>query len=185
MTHTTAIRHIFLDMDGVLVDFFRPALQVHNRLPLLDDWPRGVWDIPTVLGISKGEFWAKIDALGAEYWTEMPAYPWTADLVAAVTRAAPFSILSSPSLCAECPTGKIHWLRRHLRADFRDYLFGHAKHHCAKPGALLIDDSDENVDAFRAHGGEAILFPQAWNSNHAIDDPLGYAIDELHRLSGR
>ena len=54
---------------------------------------------------------------------------------------------------------------------------------CAQAGALLIDDSDHNVIQFRNHGGQAILFPQIWNSNHHLPDPLAHVERELNRLS--
>ena len=40
------------------------------------------------------------------------------------------------------------------------------KHFCARPDALLIDDGDHNVEAFRANGGQTILVPRPWNSLH-------------------
>ena len=42
------------------------------------------------------------------------------------------------------------------------------KHFCARPDALLIDDSDHNVEAFLAHGGQAILVPRPWNPLHCM-----------------
>ena len=179
-----SIRHIFLDMDGVLVDFVNPALELHEQLDAFDRWPPGEWDIPKVLGISKSQFWSKIDAVGHAYWSQMPPYQWTHQLVQLVTRIAPFSILSSPSLHPECPTGKVLWLREHLDPNFRDYLFGHQKHLCARPDVVLIDDSDTNVEKFRGHGGQAILFPQHWNSNHQVEDRLEYVTSELKRCVG-
>jgi len=53
----------------------------------------------------------------------------------------------------------------------------------ARPRAVLVDDSDANVDAFRAAGGAGIVFPQPWN--RAVADiygvPCGPAECVLHR----
>jgi len=170
-------------MDGVLCDFVHSSLALHNRIDLLDDWPLGERRIPQVLGISKSSFWAKVDEMGHEFWSQMPPFDWTQDLVSLVEEHAPYTILSSPSLNANCPTGKINWLRNHIHGSFRDYLFGHQKHFCAKPDVVLIDDTDYNIDSFREHGGRAILFPQPWNANHAISDRLGYVKSELAKFN--
>lgn len=52
-----------------------------------------------------------------------------------------------------------------------------------EPNQILIDDRDKNVDHFIAAGGNAILFPQVWNSNHAVQDRMKFVADELGRLS--
>jgi len=178
-----AIDQILLDMDGVISDFVTAALTVHDRLDAFENWPDGEWDIPTVLGISGSQFWKKIDARGHRFWSGLAPYSWTHELVDAIRGTAPFTILSSPSMHAECPTGKINWLREHLETGFHDFMFGRSKHLCAKPNAVLIDDSDINVDRFRTCGGHAILFPQRWNSNFHIDDRMAYVTDELRKLA--
>lgn len=178
------IRHVFLDMDGVIVDFVRPAIQLHGQPEAIHRWPVGEWDVPTVLGISAAEFWAKIDVQGHAFWSQLPVYPWTASLIDTVRQFASFAILSCPSHHPECLSGKVSWLQRHLGPEFRDFLIGPPKYHCAKSDVVLIDDSDANVERFRASGGRAILFPQIWNRNHAIEDRLGYVAQQLSRLSG-
>lgn len=177
-----AIEHILLDMDGVISDFVTAALTLHDRLDAFEIWLAGEWDMPTVLGISSSEFWKRIDAEGHEFWSQLTPYPWKDELIGVIRQTAPFTILSSPSLHAECPTGKINWLREHLSSVFHDFLFGHSKHLCARPNSVLIDDRDSNVERFRAHGGQAILFPQRWNSNFQIKDRISYVAGELQML---
>jgi hypothetical protein len=177
------VQHIFLDMDGVLANFIAGASQLHGREGILDSWPRGVWDAPTVFGLSSSQFWRKIDAAGADFWAELEAYPWLPELLETLRWFGPVTILSSPSLGVECPSGKLRWLRQHVHPDFRDHLFGHQKHLCAKPGHVLIDDFDTNVTRFREHGGDAVLFPQPWNSRHAIEDRVAFVASELQRLA--
>lgn len=179
------VKHIFLDMDGVLSDFIGAACRLFERHDVLTNWPLGERDTPKAFGMSASQFWGKIDGAGADYWANLEPYSWNQELISLIKQTAPFTILSAPSLGVECPTGKLRWLRTHLGSGFRDHLFGHQKHFCAKPGHVLIDDSEPNVTRFREHGGAAILFPQLWNSNHAITDRLGYVTEELHRLDGR
>ena len=177
-----AVRHIFLDMDGVISDFIGGACRLFDRDDALRNWPLGERDAPKAFGVSTSLFWEKIDGAGADYWANLEPYPWCQELIRLIKETAPFTILSAPSLGVECPTGKLRWLRAHLGAGFHDHLFGHQKYFCAKPGHVLIDDSEPNVNRFREHGGSAILFPQPWNANHTITDRLGYVAQELRRL---
>lgn len=175
--------HVLLDMDGVIADFVTAALELHGQPDKLPTWPKGEWDIAKVLGISTSQFWKPIDQMGADYWHNLSPYAWADELIALIRQYSAYTILSSPGMGAEAPTGKILWLRQHVHSRFGDYLFGHQKWLCAKPDQVLIDDRDKNVDRFVAAGGNAILFPQVWNSNYAIKDPMKFVADELERLS--
>lgn len=169
-------------MDGVISDFVTAALSLHDSVNAIEDWPVGEWHVSKVLGISSREFWHEINLQGHSFWSELPAYPWMDELVATIRQYAPFTILSSPSLVPECLSGKVWWLQQYFGRSFRDFMIGPHKYHCAKPDVVLIDDSDENVQKFRTHGGQAILFPQIWNQNHAISDPVEFIADQLHEL---
>ena len=179
------IRHIFLDMDGVISDFIGGACRLFDRPDLLTNWPLGDRDATKAFGLNVSQFWGRIDAAGADYWANLEPYPWLDELLRSLGDFAPFTILSAPSLGVECPTGKLRWLRQHFGNGFRDHLFGHQKHFCAKPGHVLIDDSETNVTNFREHGGAAILFPQPWNTHHAIIDRMAFVAEELRRLDDR
>lgn len=173
------LSHIFVDMDGVLADFVKAALALHDRSEALETWPLGEFNMAKVLGISTRQFWDKIDSAGTGYWSDLERYSWCEELVSNVVEHAPMAILSSPSLSPDCAAGKLEWLQNFFGRGFRDFLIGPQKHLCARPDAVLIDDSDRNVDRFREHGGHAVLFPQPWNSNHAIDDRIGFVKEQL------
>ncbi|MDB4614339.1 hypothetical protein OAH18_01485 [bacterium] len=175
--------HILLDMDGVIADFVTAALRLHGGAEALANWPPGEWDMAKVLGLGTSAFWQPIDKMGADFWADLKPYAWTPQLISLIEEFAPYTILSSPGLGEEAPTGKIRWLREHVKSDFASYLFGHQKWLCAKPGQVLIDDRDKNVDLFIAAGGNAILFPQVWNANHAIKDRMTFVAGELSRLA--
>jgi hypothetical protein len=54
------------------------------------------------------------------------------------------------------------------------------KDRLAHANAYLIDDFDVNVERFCSRGGNGILFPQLWNSNHAFaEHQLDYVIKEI------
>ena len=69
---------------------------------------------------------------------------------------------------ADLRDNSVAFLQRHFGKSFRDYFVGAPKQFCARPGAVLIDDFDDNCVAFREHGGRAIVFPQPWNCRAAV-----------------
>lgn len=186
------IERIFLDLDGVLADWASAAIIAHNRNPdrVLEAWPAGTYDIAEVLGISANAMWAPIHAAGAEFWANLDPYPWVHDMVQGCRSVAPTTILTSPSLDPSAAAGKVAWMQRMFGRSFRDYLIGPDKPSCARRGAVLIDDRDAGCEAFVEAGGHAVVFPQPWNTAHAVasargprtistEGPWGYV---LHRL---
>lgn len=166
---------IFLDMDGVVVDFAGSALRLHGYdvTKTLANWPTGEWDIAKVLGLSDAAFWSKIDDAGEDWWATLPKYPWADELIQLV------SSLSQQWLFASCPSrfhgsssGKVRWMQNEFGLHFRKYMLGEHKHLLANPDSLLIDDNEQSVTRFRSHCGRAILFPQPWNSLGAVDNPI-------------
>ena len=104
------LRHIFVDLDGVLADFMRGALALHQRDELLGNWPAGEWDMPKVLGISSGKFWGAITKRGAGFWEALDVYPWTFEMIERLRDIAPITIATSPSLDPGCLDGKMRWI---------------------------------------------------------------------------
>lgn len=178
------IEHIFLDMDGVLTDFVSKVLQVHEAESAMNRWPAGEWSVHKVIGISRKQFWDKLDEIGEEFWAGLDPYPWMAKLLELLGKFAPVTILSSPSQDPSCAAGKMRWLDKHLAngKPFRDFIITQQKHLLAGPKRVLIDDSDKNARRFNEHCGQAIVFPQQWNANHAIADKLNFVESELTRL---
>lgn len=178
-----AVRHILLDMDGVIADFMGAILELHGQRELADKWPDGEADYAVVLGMTKDEFWKPVDGLGGRFWAEFPPYPWLNELLTLLRETAPFTISTSPSRSAACASAKVEWLREHFQEPlYMDFMIGTQKYLLAKPDVVLIDDQHKNIDQFREHGGQAILFPQPWNSNFAITDRIGYVRSELEKL---
>lgn len=167
---------VLIDMDGVLADFARHALARFDRLDLLDTWPSGQYEIHEIVGIPQDEFWGTLDQEGPEFWAGLPELPWAAELCDLVReKVGNFHISTSPSRAPASSMGKVHWLQRFFDPRFRRYMLGSHKYLLAKPGVVLIDDSDEKCKKFIEAGGDAVLFPQPWNSNyHQIQD------SELH-----
>jgi hypothetical protein len=182
-----AIKRIFLDLDGVLADFCSAVFALFGVSPeaMYGKFQPGNYDLHHELGVSANAMWAQIDAGGENFWRMLPAYPWLGQLVAACVQVAPVTVLTTPGIDACAASGKVLWLQDHFGRTFRDYqICAACKSTCAAPGNLLIDDSDANCRAFVAAGGQAILFPRLWNSNHALEgSAVEYTLGELRRLS--
>lgn len=179
---------IYVDMDGVLADFCTAALKVHESPFDYRTYPvPGQYSMEKILNISASEFWSKIDEGGEAFWANLPEFPWTEELIDLLNRnyRDNWMILSSPSINPKCMSGKMKWLQRLLGKQFRQFMFTPAKYKrllAETPGAILIDDSDLNCDQFIKDGGDAIKFPQVWNTAGMYiepkEDPM-YRYDEI------
>lgn len=173
------IEAVYLDMDGVLSDFVTSSIEALGFSPdeILKKVKPGDYDgIYQALGMDEDAFWFKIgrlpggEAPGSGLWESMKPYPWRNEVLEIARNAGPTWILTSPSRAAGSSYGKVRWLQRWLGESFRDYILAPRKWNLARPGTLLIDDSDGNVRKWRRNGGDAILFPRLWNSAHVVKD---------------
>lgn len=164
-----------LDMDGVIADFVGGVGRLYDTdLNHMDDW-----GIEEFLGVSEKEMWIRIDIEGPEFWATLPEYPWTNDLIR-LLGPDNLVISTAPSRSADSLKGKAEWLQEMFGYKFNRYMFGRHKHLLAGSGLTLIDDKDANVEAFRAHGGRAVLFPQKWNKNEEfVSNRVGYVAQAL------
>lgn len=181
------ISQILLDLDGVLCDFVLPAVRLFTDSPqeICANWTPGNYAMGKALGVTENKFWKTVDKAGRFFWANLPPYPWMTELFELCQSTAPTIICTSPSLHCGSVTGKMMFIQQHFGYTFRDYMIGPRKHFGARPGSVLIDDSDINCALFRQHGGQAILFPQIWNELHAqANDPMKVVREELALLAG-
>lgn len=165
------IKNIYLDMDGPLCQFTEAALALHGKEHVLENWPRGEYDICKVTGISGNWFWGLIELFSPGFWQTLKPCSWAQTLVDICRQVAPITIATSPTLDPFSACGKLKWLQNFFGPDFRDYVITPKKHLLARPGVLLIDDCDANCEAFEYNtaGGDALLFPRPWNRFHSVD----------------
>lgn len=179
------LKSIFLDMDGVLVDFVGPTVGLFKTTfeHISARWVRGTYDLCRVLGVDEAELWATIDKHGADHWLNLPAYPWAKTLFDYCNGITHTFVATSPSMMPDCASAKTEWLQKFFGRRFRSYAITPVKRELAAYGKVLIDDFDGNCDDFRDNGGYAIVFPRIWNSMHEqADDPIRYVTDELAKL---
>jgi len=166
-----AIDAIYLDVDGLAADWLAGLCRLMklDHAEVLEQWPRGTYDAFEVLKLNERAVWAKIKAIGPAWWEELPLLEGALQLWGACSRLAPTFWLTAPppkTGAGESAHGKTNFLMRHFGPG--TFLIGHSKIAVARPGIVLIDDHDKNVDAFTAREGHAVTWPNPWNRRHAI-----------------
>lgn len=155
---------IVMDLDGVFADFASAAASIHGH------WGYKItkWNFFEEWGMNIDKFWEVIHAAGDDFYREMVLpYPWAKELLEAVAATDDFIIMSSPS---DDPCGysaKKIWVDKYLQPHVVDkikLIVGSEKWLLAGPDRLLIDDCEENLEAFKQESGYAVAFPQLWNT---------------------
>lgn len=170
------IRRILLDIDDVCNQCTKYALQWvgcpmdYDRF--LETYPPefgyNIVDVANkLLGYKRFDvpsFWNMIPRV---FWATCPVSPeygWLLDQCVNLVGPENVCFLTGPTKDPDCLAGKLEWISRNSPEFMhRQYLIGPRKQFCAHPEALLIDDSDANVEAFRSWGGNALLVPRPWN----------------------
>ena len=159
---------IYLDMDGVLVDFVGGVLREFGCDPKgaknVRSWDGIPAEISRQLGrtVSDGEMWGKNE--GAAFWAGLEWLPLGRELLSVCESSGlPVVFMSTPCADPYSAAGKLIWLAKHVPDGARRYALSPCKHHMAHRGAILIDDGPHNVDRFQAHDGLAFLWPATWN----------------------
>lgn len=175
------IRRVLLDLDDVCNRFTMTALHYMGcRIDPLryDEYPVACqWDIVcaanTLLGyerFTKSDFWEHIPR---KFWANVPPSAEFGSLIGfceSLVGQENVCLLTSPTIDPDCLAGKLEWIHQFApRWLHRSFLVGPRKQFCAHGEALLIDDADKNVKAFREWGGQAVLVPRPWNSLHGTD----------------
>jgi len=161
---------LFLDLDGVIVDFISGVIDWYGLDAKHDDVTG--WNmIVEMSGMSVPEFWEGLDTY--RFWRNLRMYDYAQDILELIDEAhVQPCLLTSPAW--HTAGYKQDWIQKNLPDYFNKgrYLIGPAKGFCSYPnpnGSYLMDDSDKNCDLFNLFGGQAIVFPQPWNALRDID----------------
>lgn len=174
------IMHVYVDLDGVLADFFGGVCDLLEMQPP----PAKSFDgLAAAFGLTDGELWNRIDCAGSRFWSELRPFGWNEELlgIARDIAADGVYVASSPSWHGSSAAGKMAWMQTHLGQGepFRDFMIGTHKHLLARSRAILVDDSPAQLKEWTRAGGIGILWPQPWNSS---GDFVGARSDCLSRL---
>lgn len=164
---------VILDLDGVFADFLKGQHDAHGLEYGIANYPypQGLWDMfsPEEYPIS----WATADEKSTtEFWENLPWMEDSFRLLCEIqqrVRLEDQAILTCPMMNEGSYPGKARWVRKNIKNLYTSLIMTKLpKWRNAHDKALLIDDADKNVDAFREHGGSAILVPRPWNSKHEL-----------------
>ena len=164
-----AVWTIYVDMDGVVADFVSAVIALlygeHAVVPILRGWIKGTYDMAVALGQPEDKIWTAVRNEGMSFWSELERYSWATALVNQLQDKGTVIFLSSPSRDSMSAAGKLQWITEHFRELNRSYVLTpkNYKWRLADEKSILIDDSQDNIDAWMEHGGIGILFPRPWN----------------------
>jgi hypothetical protein len=132
---------------------------------------------------SNAQFWRTITRTN---WAECPTseiFPWVLHKAARLVGRENVCLATRPTDCPECAAGKLDWIHRVMPAwTHHQYAITPCKHLLARPGALLIDDHEDNIRRFENEGGHGALVPRPWNRLRQCD-PFEAIEAQLENLS--
>lgn len=150
--------HIYCDLDGVLVDFRKKAMEV-----------TGIYTPPEVMtSKEKKYFWRSIlnyERNGGEFWGEMDFMPDGRDLWDYIKKYNP-TILTASGSAGDAPREKREWVQKHLGSSVKCIVVGASKDKAtyAASNHILIDDSVKAIAPWTAVGGIPIFHKSAFES---------------------
>ena len=162
---------IYLDMDGVLADFFA--------------------EYAKLAGVTSGSYRdippAKADPtldkmIGTDFFARLPMFPTAPNLIQLVLSYVPhYNICSSPLRGDHENSGKWKrvWIAKHLSPLPSDIIItGQKERHAVNPDGspnILIDDRGTNIVAWRAKGGIGIKYQADEDSLDVVAKGLAHA----------
>lgn len=147
----------YVDMDGVIVDFFLGAHKMFNKDP--KDYPAGEWHMEKVFNITLHEF---TFGMSIDWWANLPKTSF-ADYIMSFIQEPVFLTTHMDGRCVE---GKEIWIQKHYPRV--PLVLTRDKGAVACASSILIDDRKLNTDKFMLGGGKGVVFvPQIWNERHS------------------
>ena len=131
---------IYLDMDGVCVDFMGAAMAAQGYEPesLMAAWrERHAGELfPESLINKQPEAFFTHENLGSsDFWAGLIPYPWFERLYEELNRLGHVVFLTAPTGQPGCVSGKHEWLINQFGQEFHDFIFTRHKSRVARPNA--------------------------------------------------
>lgn len=173
------IKTVFLDMDGVLVNFLGGLHKALDVPYSYENYPyeKGKWNMLTdIKGFSDipATFKQCNDCCTFEFWQNLEWIHDGHDILRMVTKkfdTKNIYLLTTPMPNPQSSTGKQLWIKYHLPIYYKRVIITQSpKHLLARSDTLLIDDKDQNIDGFIEAGGRGLLVPRPWNRAHFCAD---------------
>jgi len=131
---------------------------------------------------TRPSFWSRFNRQDWAGVPESPQFPWLLEQCERLVGRENIIIATSPTKDPASAAGKMDWIHAHFPAWMhRNYAITPRKWFFAQPGALLVDDNEENCRLFRANGGRVLLVPRPWNHHHRRCPSL-YLVEKFGQL---
>lgn len=178
--NTPPLTEILCDVDGVLADFVGMTLDYVQRTYGLRYLRSAIdqWDICTALSIPTLNTDMARDIGPQGLCSKIEPYAGAREFLSALELVAPVKIATSPFNIPWLGQ-RSEWLEKHMAVPLKRTIYVNAKADLARPGRLLIDDSDTHCTAFVAAGGLAFCIEQNWNTQCPGHIPRGNLADAL------
>ena len=148
---------IYLDMDGVIVNFDKQFEEAFG-MP-----PREFEE-----GFGTEMFWKKIEERGVGFWRGMEWMPGGQELYNRISQFDHY-LLSSPSRSETSKIGKHMWKKDNTPNTKLILARSYNKKNYADKSNILIDDRESNIQQWRDAGGIGILYKSAEQVNAELD----------------
>ena len=166
--------NIFLDLDGVCVDFVPAIHEVLSQEPWAEfKWPKDVYNLAFVYPNFKQEH---LEQYSYSWWATLSKTLCCDALIKRLKRAGHAIFFASGSCSPNAAKGKTLWVKKHFPGI--PFILIMDKYLLAGNG-VLIDDSWEQVNWFRKLGGQAILFPRPWNNADCKINVVDYIMEKV------
>ena len=181
----TKMKTVFLDLDGVLVDFLSG---LHKALDVPYSYEnyiyeKGKWDMLADIKLDDdipATFEQCNDCCTASFWDNLEWMHDGRDILRAIMGTLGLEkvyLLTTPMPNLESASGKMMWVNGNLPIYLkRTIIIQASKALLAQPDTLLIDDKNENIDDFIAAGGRGILVPRPWNRFYDCADKTAQVV---------
>lgn len=171
---------VYIDIHGALADYNHGVQEIFHTP---ENW-KSVKDSFE----DKSLFNKPIEARGVTFWSNLRPYGNARRFMSAVGKLLSWGSVRFTSNYegVDMISGSLIWLRRHMPAiTMNNIALVKQKAWLSRSNAVLIDDNEVSVKAFRDMGGHAILFPRPWNRLNKLYSQLGedkvydYVIEQL------
>ena len=139
---------VYVDLDNTITDFDQAVKDLTGKI--LE------WDMPDE---EKNKIYQAMDDAGPGFWSEMKWLDDTKGGRKLWSILEPFHpvLLSSPGQFLYAEQGKREWVASHVPGTTLFLVQSDDKYRYAERDAVLVDDDDDNIGAWREAGGIGIL----------------------------
>jgi len=181
---------LFLDMDGVLVNWCEGAHKLHGKPYSNKHWPyaRGPkgWDFykEPKFDIAYGPLF---EPMGFDFWANLNWMPDGQEILQICENVFKDDVylLTAPHQAEGVIDGRREWIDRNMPKYRRKVLVGYCKNAIAMAAgenAVLLDDWDRNINDWSEAGGTAVVCPRPWNSQEHLSNEVITTL--IYRLCG-